>query len=401
MAAMSGNFQVADEFDCDKLLESTLKEVHRVQQEDFAAPVQSSSAQPTATVASPEDETEAQVEEVEDEEGTTEPTVGPEAEPEPEPVSNGAEEAATGSSPSPNGFSPAAMVQEPSYIDYDTSASPSNMFRRNWKGGKSEIIHYPGIMRFSAVERLFDLCVEQCASFEIGKTRNMGYGLFAGRDIQKGEMVLAEKAIMTSVELSKEGDKNAFVDSYTNFYASELGMISHLYMQGLPKSCAVTPGESQSISKYFNSLPFIQRKGLAAKDVVEAFNISRSNFFETSVAYTDPVTEQSSNALLNTCFPFGSMLNHCCAPNLHYTQKVYDIPMKGQMPFGALQLICIANQRIKKGEPLHICYGDLRLLKMPAESRQHFFKSSRGFTCQCSKCKHDIYAAANPRRPCC
>ena len=54
-----------------------------------------------------------------------------------------------------------------------------------------------------------------------------------------------------------------------------------------------------------------------------------------------------SQAQVSAWFPIATLLNHSCTPNLDFEFQFFDLPDKGSLPFGALRLVCRANQRIK------------------------------------------------------
>lgn len=84
----------------------------------------------------------------------------------------------------------------------------------------------------------------------------------------------------------------------------------------------------------------------------------------------------SNQITVKYVFDVLSIINHSCAPNLHFA-------VMGKIGY------CVSVRPIKKGDQVFINYlGDD--VYMPFEQRQHLLKSMWGFTCKCDKCEINI-----------
>lgn len=86
--------------------------------------------------------------------------------------------------------------------------------------------------------------------------------------------------------------------------------------------------------------------------------------------FRDTYSDQLS---IEYIFDVLSMVNHSCAPNIHFS-------IEGKMGYG------VSVRPIKKGEQVFINYfsGDL---SMPTEKRQQILKDAWNFHCKCDKCE--------------
>eukprot|EP00667_Euglena_gracilis_P011121 EG_transcript_11344 len=271
---------------------------------------------------------------------------------------------------------------------------PVHTYTRTEPAGQAASIRFPGLHRFSTLDEVLGRFLVRSIALEVSVVPDMGLGLRVGRDIDAGEVIFHEKAAFAVV--SSDASPAAFLPAYLALRAGPLHAALGPLLAGLPRDASVSPAESQALTAAFNALPFAQRGGLAAADLLAAYGGFRGNGLEKRVQFVDGRQERPAKANVHCLFPLASLLNHSCAPNTGCTINLLDVPTPGQgMASESVQLVCRATRRIPRGAALHMSYLDPQELHGPPAQRRAALLSARGFDCRCEACRAELQPGAS------
>ncbi|SJL04740.1 uncharacterized protein ARMOST_08110 [Armillaria ostoyae] len=183
--------------------------------------------------------------------------------------------------------------------------------------------------------------------FEVREAENKGLGMFAARDIDKGDLIISERPVYTyrlSLEnvVRHSGEGKSF----------EIEAVENL-----------SPNSRQRLYELKNSLP-----ESCQKDKLEG--ILNTNFFPFHLK-----SGCGTHHLDHThagCFPSLSRANHDCCPNTNF---FFSAPtFTGEFR---------AVRKIQKGEEITVSYIPL---DDPKQMRQRALQDGYHFTCTCATC---------------
>jgi len=230
----------------------------------------------------------------------------------------------------------------------------------------------------------FDLNVaDYIGPIEIGKTLNMGRGIFATRDIQAGELLSLSKAFSVVLKDENTSDKSKiieYVDSETNItYDPETASLINATIQKCSESlfainlCHLLYDGSNEIPsiniKMLNpaySRELIPNMKLSIDSAKIRRIISCNSFGAESVS---PFNFKLKNGAGLWIVP--SLYNHNCKPNA-FRNCIGDI------------MIIRADRDIKKGEEIFVSYTPAEMTYKERCERLKFWKIDH---CECDSCK--------------
>lgn len=183
--------------------------------------------------------------------------------------------------------------------------------------------------------------------FEVREVESKGLGMFAVRDIDKGELIISERPIFTH-RLSLENVVR---------HSGEGKFFEIQAVEGL------SPDSRQRIYGLKNSLP-------ESHQIDKLGGILNTNFFSfhlESGCYTHLLDHTHAG-----CFPSLSRANHDCCPNTNF---FFSAPtFTGEFR---------AMRKITKGEEITVTYIPL---DDPKQTRQRALQDRYHFTCTCATC---------------
>ena len=194
-----------------------------------------------------------------------------------------------------------------------------------------------------------------CVPVMVTEFQGKGRGLVAARDIEKGELIFRDKALIKLAMNENAEKQRYFVDPG--------------FMTSLKEQIEMLPAEAK-----------LQYHKLSTRDSYNKYNLSRRdkevlNFFlSNSKIYNAYNGDEYALLHLNI-----ALVNHSCAPNA----SIDDLKQEFNEDTCS-ELRAIKN--IFKGEEITTCYFDVKELGSILRKRKTAIKKQNGFDCKCPVC---------------
>ena len=212
--------------------------------------------------------------------------------------------------------------------------------------------------------------------------------LVATRDIDVGEVVLAEKPLLVW-QSDGRGPHDAidFLDAYDEASEETRLAVADFYCPDLDGQMGQVPMYRELSRRLAEDSPLKLRHPLTARDIHRLLMIKVTNahsYTGTAGAYGEIVAGAGPHVKSAALFEMGSKVSHACQPNTSYSSRHNN----GMMTYTAIR-------PIRTGEMVTFSYiGDV--WQTPTAARRDDLRERYGFECQCEHCKAG--AASEPCR---
>ena len=202
--------------------------------------------------------------------------------------------------------------------------------------------------------------------------------LVATRDIDVGEVVLAEKPLLVW-QSDGRGPHDAidFLDAYDAASEETRLAVADFYCPDLDGQMGQVPLYRELSRRLAEATQLKLQHPLTARDIHRLLMIKVTNahsYTGTAGAYGEIVGGLGPHVKSAALFEMGSKVSHACQPNTSYSSRHNN----GMMTYTAIR-------PIRTGEMVTFSYiGDV--LQTPTAARREDLRARYGFECQCKHC---------------
>ena len=213
-----------------------------------------------------------------------------------------------------------------------------------------------------------------------------GRGLVAAKDLEAGEAILAERALIV---VSNDGGKMENAIQFA--LAAELPENASK-VNVLQDLCNTFDGEVEVFDDWMlealdEDRPPNKQKCFSIKELNHFVGIYCSNAHQMSASMTCGMVHLHYRSLLCDVqlvagvFPAHAMCNHSCTPNVEFISSEEGKYIR-----------MVAETNLKKGEELHISYLSREDIEKDVGHRREILLENFGFECICTRCLKDTTA---------